>query len=67
MITVTRKDGRIFHPATRQEAIILLKQAQAEGDRFATVWGAGDQSEIEKEAGYNGATESECIRECEKI
>ena len=69
MIVVTG-DGRILKGLDKYGVIDALKSAQEKGDRFASITGAYaeglDPAEIEKEAGYNGATEAETIRDLDK-
>jgi hypothetical protein len=63
---VVRGDGRIFKNLDEAGVIMRLKEAQAEKDKFASVLGwlsAGYKTfqELEKKAGYKGATENQCL------
>lgn len=65
MIVVTG-DGKIKKNLTKDEVIKELKAAQAKGDRFASVTGAYAEGynpfQIEKEAGYTGASKAATLR-----
>lgn len=59
-LLIVRGNGRVIKNLTEAEAIEELKKAQAEGDRFASVWGAYEKrEELEKKAGYKGASAEE--------
>lgn len=60
---ITRGDGRIIHCTTHDDAVDALRQAQAEGDRYAAVHGVAPDvaRDIERRAGYTiGASAAEC-------
>ena len=61
---VVRGHGRIIKNLDKAGVIAEFRKAQAEGDRFASVTGAFaaglDPAELEKEAGYHGASQTEC-------
>jgi len=68
---VVRGDGRILKDLDRAGVIEALKQAHAEKDRFASVIGAIcaglDVADLEKEAGYRGASYNETLQSLQKF
>ena len=68
---VIRGDGRILRNLTREGVIEALKQAEADHDRYASVLGwiaeGLNYTDLEAEAGYHGASETECLESLEKI
>lgn len=56
-------DGTIKHNLTRNQVIGELQAAKATGDKFCSVWGAYERGldpfELQKEAGYSGADETQ--------
>lgn len=62
-IVVVRGDGRVVHCSSRSDAVAALMQAQADGDRYASVHGvtAEERAAIERDAGYTiGASSRDC-------
>jgi hypothetical protein len=70
-LIVVRGDGRIIKGLSVSETVEQLRIAQQEHDRYATVIGwvsAGlDIAALEAVAGYQGATEEECLSDLERL
>lgn len=68
-ITIITGDGRIWHPATIEAAVSIMRQSQERGDRYATVWGLGVEGNeaVYREAGYIGASERDCNRRLDYV
>lgn len=70
MIIVTG-EGKIKKNLGKEQVIAELKAAQKRGDRYCSITGAYAEglnpAQLEKEAGYRGATEAETISDLERL